>query len=60
MTNGEKFEEVFGYKCESDIGCGAFYVDFATDCPVIKGGKCTDDCYYNDWLNQEYKGGEEE
>mgnify|MGYP007013864953 CR=1 FL=1 len=56
MTNGEKFKEVFGYECESDCGCGAFYVDFGTDCPVTQGRKCVTECYYNDWINQEYKG----
>lgn len=47
MTNAEKFEEVFGFKPNSNL-C---YMPEDVKCP--QNTDC-DDCPHNLWLNEEY------
>lgn len=49
MTNAEKFEEVFGFKANTQL-C---YIPECLQCPT--DDDC-DICPYNKWLEEEYTG----
>ncbi len=53
MTNAEKFEEVFGFKANTQL-C---YMPEDIGCPLCED---CDDCPYNKWLEEEYTGAESE
>ena len=54
MKNIEKFEQVFNVKATEDVGMCCFIAEDE----VCKAHSHCDGCPYDDWWNQEYKGGD--